>query len=90
MIIEFGRLYARLLSRGAWSAPAKNALSIDAHPCSALPQVRNLEYFHDHMRFKHVGFDEALIPVNGALDPDLSHPVLEREFKRAVTARYAV
>lgn len=64
--------------------------SIHVHPCCALPQIRNLEYFHDHVRIEHMLFDGALAPVDGVLHPDRSRPGLGIELKRADAERYAV
>ncbi|CCF82966.1 enolase C-terminal domain-like protein [Nitrolancea hollandica] len=88
-ITGFNRVNAlcesRMLPLSAHTAP-----SIHAHPCCALPQALNLEYFHDHVRIEHMLFDGALTPVNGALYPDLSRPGLGLEFKRSDAAPYAV
>ncbi len=64
--------------------------SLHAHPCCALPQIVNLEYFHDHARIEHMLFDGALTPVDGRLRPDLSRPGFGLELKRADAERYAV
>jgi L-alanine-DL-glutamate epimerase-like enolase superfamily enzyme len=64
--------------------------SLHVHPGCALPQMRHLEYFHDHVRIEHIFFDGALTPVEGKLKPDLSRPGLGLEFKRADAAKYAV
>jgi L-alanine-DL-glutamate epimerase-like enolase superfamily enzyme len=64
--------------------------SLHVHPCCALPPVRHVEYFHDHVRIEQMLFDGVLRPVRGALYPDLSRPGLGLEFKRADAERYAV
>ena len=69
---------------------AHTAPSIHLHPCCALPQALNLEYFYDHARIEHMLFDGPVTPVDGLLHPDLSRPGLGLEFKRADAARYAV
>lgn len=76
----------------AWSLPlsAHCAPSLHAHPCCAVPLLRPIEYFHDHVRIEHMLFDGALTPVEGALRPDLSRPGLGIEFKRQDAAKYAV
>ena len=66
------------------------APSLHAHPCCAVQPMRNIEYFHDHVRIEHMLFDGALTPVEGALKPDLSRPGNGLELKRADAARYAV
>ena len=64
--------------------------SIHLHPCCSLPQVRNIEYFHDHVRIEHMLFEGAQTPRAGVLSPDLSRPGMGLEFKRSDAARYAV
>ena len=76
---------ARNLLLSAHCAP-----SLHAHPCCAVLPMRNIEYFHDHVRIEHMLFDGALTPVEGALRPDLSRPGMGLELKRADAARYAV
>ncbi|MBF6599943.1 MAG: mandelate racemase [Dehalococcoidia bacterium] len=64
--------------------------SLHAHVACALPNVRNIEYFHDHARIEHLLFEGALSPVNGSLHPDLSRPGMGLEFRSSDAARYAV
>ncbi|MEO8945252.1 MAG: enolase C-terminal domain-like protein [Gemmatimonadaceae bacterium] len=66
------------------------APSLHAHPACAAKRVRHVEYFHDHVRIEKMFFDGALIPVDGALYPDLSRPGLGLDFKHADAARYAI
>jgi L-alanine-DL-glutamate epimerase-like enolase superfamily enzyme len=56
--------------------------------CAAIP-VRNLEYFHDHVRIEQMFFDGVPQPVNGELRPDLSRPGMGLELKRADAERFA-
>ena len=51
--------------------------------------MRNIEYFHDHVRIEQMLFDGAVEPKSGALHPDLSRPGLGLELKRADAQRYA-
>jgi L-alanine-DL-glutamate epimerase-like enolase superfamily enzyme len=76
---------ARPIPLSAHCAP-----SYHAHVCCATIPVRHIEYFHDHVRIEHLLFDGALIPVDGALHPDLSRPGNGLEFKHKDAARYAV
>jgi L-alanine-DL-glutamate epimerase-like enolase superfamily enzyme len=69
---------------------AHTALSLHAHPCCALPAVRHLEYFHDHVRIEQMFFDGVLTPANGALCPDLSRPGMGLVLKRSDAQRYAL
>jgi L-alanine-DL-glutamate epimerase-like enolase superfamily enzyme len=76
---------ARNLLLSAHCAP-----SLHAHPSCAVLPMRNIEYFHDHVRIEHMLLDGALTPVEGDLKPDLSRPGMGLELKRADAARYAV
>lgn len=76
---------ARSMQLSAHCAP-----SLHVHPCCAITNFRNLEYFHDHVRIEHMFFDGALNPIDGALHPDLSRPGMGLEFKRADAEKYAV
>jgi L-alanine-DL-glutamate epimerase-like enolase superfamily enzyme len=76
---------SRCLRLSAHCAPA-----LHVHPCCAVMPLKNLEYFHDHVRIEHLLFDGALAPVKGVLYPDLSRPGMGLEFKRPDAARYQV
>jgi len=68
---------------------AHTAPAIHMHlGCAAIP-LRNLEYFHDHVRIERMLFDGVPQPVNGELRPDLSRPGMGMELKRADAARFA-
>jgi L-alanine-DL-glutamate epimerase-like enolase superfamily enzyme len=66
------------------------APAISAHACCALPRLRHLEYFHDHVRVERLLFEGTLSPEGGALRPDRSRPGHGLELKRADAARFAV
>ena len=46
------------------------APNLHAHVATAVPNLRHLEYFHDHHRIETALFDGALSPVGGRLVPD--------------------
>lgn len=69
---------------------AHTAPSLHLHPCCTLPNLKPLEYFHDHVRIEQMFFEGAVKPVKGALRPDLSRPGLGLEFKRKDAERYRV
>ena len=48
----------------------------------AVPAMRHLEWFFDHVRIEQMLFDGAPRPEKGELRPDLSHPGLGLSFKR--------
>jgi L-alanine-DL-glutamate epimerase-like enolase superfamily enzyme len=45
-----------------------------AHVAAAIPNLRHLEYFHDHVRIESLVFDGALDPHGGVLCPDQHRP----------------
>lgn len=75
---------AHCLPLSAHTAPA-----LHLAPCCAVPRLRHLEYFHDHVRIEQMFFEGAISPVKGVLYPDLSRPGLGLEFKRKDAERYA-
>ncbi len=68
---------------------AHTSPSLHLHPCCALSCLRNIEYFHDHVRIENMFFDGVIQPVGGRLNPDLSRPGMGLEFRRADAERYA-
>jgi L-alanine-DL-glutamate epimerase-like enolase superfamily enzyme len=54
----------------------------------AVPGLRHLEWFHDHVRIEHMLFDGAPTPKQGAIRPDLSRPGLGLVFKQHDAERY--
>ena len=47
------------------------APNLHAHVAIAVPNLRHLEYFHDHHRIEQMLFEGALDPSGGTLRPDL-------------------
>ena len=66
------------------------AQSLHLHPACAVPNIRHLEYFHDHARLDRMLFDGALDPIGGVLRPDLSRTGLGLELKRSDAEAYRV
>jgi L-alanine-DL-glutamate epimerase-like enolase superfamily enzyme len=67
--------------RAAALAAARNiqvsghcAPNLHAHIGVAMPNLRHLEYFHDHHRIENELFDGALSPEGGSLVPDADRP----------------
>ena len=67
--------------RGAALAAADNlqvsghcAPNLHAHVAAAIPNLRHLEYFHDHQRIEGMLFDGTLAPDGGAMHPDPGRP----------------
>ena len=50
------------------------APQLSAHVLCAVPRLRHLEYFHDHVRTEGLLFDGVLEPDGGMLRPDRSRP----------------
>lgn len=67
---------------------AHTAPSLHLHPCIAVPELRNLEYFHDHVRIEEMLFDGVQRPTDGALRPDLTRPGLGLDLRRGEAGRY--
>ena len=66
------------------------APNLHAHVAAAVPNLRHLEYFHDHHRIEQMLFDGALDPKGGALRPDQHRPGLGLDFKHADAEQYRV
>jgi L-alanine-DL-glutamate epimerase-like enolase superfamily enzyme len=59
------------------------APSLHAHVGMAVPNLRHVEYFHDHQRIERLLFDGTLDPQGGALAPDPGRPGLGLQLKTA-------
>lgn len=66
------------------------APNLHAHVASAVPNLRHLEYFHDHVRIEDMLFDGALDPTGGEISPDQGRPGLGLALKRADAERFRV
>jgi L-alanine-DL-glutamate epimerase-like enolase superfamily enzyme len=64
------------------------APNLHAHPAAAIPNLRHLEYFHDHVRIENQLFEGALDPTGGTLHPDQGRPGLGLELKRDAAEPY--
>ena len=67
--------------RGAGLAAAHNlqvsghcAPNLHAHVAAAVPNLRHVEYFHDHQRIERMLFDGTLDPQGGTMCPDPGRP----------------
>ncbi len=81
--------------RGAALAAAHNvqvsghcAPNLHAQVAVAVPNLRHLEYFHDHQRIEGMLFDGTLDPAGGVLTPDPDRPGLGLELRSADAERY--
>lgn len=66
------------------------APSAHRHVACAVPRLRHLEWFHDHVRIEHLLFEGAPAPQDGTIEPDLSRPGLGLAFKEADAERFRV
>jgi L-alanine-DL-glutamate epimerase-like enolase superfamily enzyme len=79
------------------SIAAAHGLQLSAHTAQSLhtpvaavvPNLRHVEYFHDHARVDRILFDGVLEPELGFLVPDPGRPGLGLELKRRDAERYA-
>lgn len=76
--------------RGAALAAAYNlrvsahcAPNLHARVAVAVPNLRHVEYFHDHQRIERMLFDGALDPAGGAMTPDPGRPGLGMTLREA-------
>ena len=84
-------LLADALAR-AYEIPLSShtAPALHLHVCCAALQLRNVEWFFDHVRIERMLFDGVPEPRQGRIAPDLSRPGLGLELKRADAERYEV
>ncbi len=64
------------------------APALHLHVACALPRLRHLEWFHDHVRIEQQLFDGAPRAKDGHIHPDLSRPGLGLELKQSDAERY--
>lgn len=88
-ITEWVRV-AALAEAAGLQVSAHCAPNLHAHVAASVPNLRHLEYFHDHQRIEDALFDGALDPTGGALRPDQGRPGLGLEFKRPDAEQYRV
>src|SRR5205823_14361749 len=66
------------------------APAIHTHALRAVPRLRHLEWFHDHVLVERRLFDGFVEPAHGAVRADRSRPGLGVEFKLADAVAFAV
>jgi L-alanine-DL-glutamate epimerase-like enolase superfamily enzyme len=81
--------------RGSALAAAHNlqvsghcAPNLHARVGIAVPNLRHVEYFHDHQRIERLLFDGALDPEGGALTPDHGQPGLGLTLRTSDAEQY--
>ncbi|AFZ69304.1 enolase C-terminal domain-like protein [Deinococcus peraridilitoris] len=88
-ITEFLRVGALCFAHNT-PLSAHTAPALSLHVCTALPGLRHLEYFHDHVRIEQLLFDGVRTPLDGALSPDLSQPGHGLSLKERHVRRFLV
>ncbi len=84
-----GFLAASGLAAGAClDVSAHCAPNLHAHVGVAVPNLRHVEYFHDHQRIERMFFDGALDPGGGVLRPDPGLPGLGLDLRAADVERF--
>jgi len=53
-----------------------------------VPNLRHVEYFHDHQRIERLFFDGTLDPAGGTMSPDLDRPGHGLALRHRDTERY--
>ncbi len=79
---------AALAEAHSMDISAHCAPHVHAHVGATAPNLRHIEYFHDHQRIERMFLDGTLDPVGGALIPDLGAPGLGVEFREQDAAAY--
>ena len=83
--------------RAAAAAAAANvavsahcAPNLSTHVAAATPNIRHLEWFHDHDRIERMLFDGVLDPAGGAVHPDVSTAGHGMTFKHRDAEQYLI
>jgi len=63
---------------------------LHAHAAAATPNVRHLEWFHDHVRIESLFFDGTLDPAGGVVRPDPGVPGLGLTLRTADAEPYRI
>lgn len=64
------------------------APALHLHAACAVPHLRHLEWFHDHVRIERMLFEGAPVPDRGVIRPDLSRSGLGLVFKHQDAERF--
>ncbi len=88
-ITEFMRVAAVAASYGL-QVSGHCGPHLHAHVAAATPNLRHLEWFHDHVRIETMFFDGTLNPSGGTITPDADAPGLGLTLRVADAERYRV
>lgn len=64
--------------------------SIHVHPATVPPNLRHIEYFHDHVRVDHLLFDGVVEPDGGVLRPADDRPGIGLTLKETQAEQFRV
>lgn len=84
------RQVAALADAGHLQISGHCAPNLHAHVAASVPNLRHLEYFHDHHRIETMLFDGTLPPDRGAMTPDRSRPGHGLTLRESDAAHYRV
>ena len=88
-ITEWQRAAAVAAARGL-QISGHCAPNLHAHVAAAVPNLRHLEYFHDHARIESMLFDGALDLRAASMRPDPTRPGLGLALKEPDATRFRV
>ena len=66
------------------------APNLHAPIAASVPNLRHVEYFHDHHRIETMLFDGTLLPQGGSMVPDPSAPGHGLTFRESLAERYRI
>jgi L-alanine-DL-glutamate epimerase-like enolase superfamily enzyme len=66
------------------------APALHRHVACAVPRLRHLEWFHDHVRIEQMLFDGAPVARDGAIAPDPTRPGHGLAFRRKDAERFRI
>jgi L-alanine-DL-glutamate epimerase-like enolase superfamily enzyme len=66
------------------------APAVHRHVACAVPRLRHIEWFHDHVRIEQMLFDGAPVASAGTIEPDLGRPGHGLTFKHQDAERFRV
>jgi L-alanine-DL-glutamate epimerase-like enolase superfamily enzyme len=66
------------------------APSLHRHVACALPRLRHLEWFHDHVRIEQMLFDGAPLASDGVIRPDPGRPGHGLTLKERDAEKFAI
>ena len=81
---------AHLVAANGLQLSAHCAPNLHAHAAVTIPNLRHVEYFHDHTRIEELLFDGALVPSAGSLCPSRDRPGHGMTLRHAAAQPYRI